>query len=69
MVEYYTPMNENGTMRPVETVPEMREGRIKENDGGVNSSMVHGKSFCKCHSVPSTTILKKKNNRKKPEVS
>jgi hypothetical protein len=29
----------------------MGEGRIKENDGGVNSTMIYGKNFCKCHSV------------------
>jgi hypothetical protein len=27
-------MYENGKMRPVETTPGMRGGRIKENDGG-----------------------------------
>jgi hypothetical protein len=26
-------------------------GRIKENDGGVNSTMIHCKNFCKCHNV------------------
>jgi hypothetical protein len=25
---------ENGKMRPVETIPEMEKGKIKENDGG-----------------------------------
>jgi hypothetical protein len=34
-------MYENGKMRPVETVPEVGEGRIKENDGGVNSTMTY----------------------------
>jgi hypothetical protein len=35
MVEYYILMNENGKMRPIETIPGMGEGRrIKENDGG-----------------------------------
>jgi hypothetical protein len=29
----------NGKMRPVETVPGMGEGGIKERHGGVNSSM------------------------------
>jgi hypothetical protein len=29
--------HENGTMRPAETIPGMGGGRIKENDGGVNS--------------------------------
>jgi hypothetical protein len=28
-------MYENGKMRPVETIPGMGEGRIKNNDGGV----------------------------------
>jgi hypothetical protein len=27
-------MHENGKMRPVETIPGMGGGRIKENDGG-----------------------------------
>jgi hypothetical protein len=27
-------MYENGKMRPVETIPEMCGGEIKENDGG-----------------------------------
>jgi hypothetical protein len=27
-------MHKNKKMRPVETIPEMREGGIKENDGG-----------------------------------
>jgi hypothetical protein len=27
-------MYENGKIRPVETIPEMRGERIKENDGG-----------------------------------
>jgi hypothetical protein len=26
-------MYENGEMKPVETVPRMREGKIEENDG------------------------------------
>jgi hypothetical protein len=42
-------------MRPAETIPGMGEGRIKEKDGGVNSTMIylmHCKHFCKCHNVP-----------------
>jgi hypothetical protein len=31
---------------------EWEEGRIKGNDGGVNSAMIYCKNFCKCHSVP-----------------
>jgi hypothetical protein len=27
-------MYENGKMRPIETIPEMEGGEIKENDGG-----------------------------------
>jgi hypothetical protein len=52
-------MYENGTMRPVETIS--RRGRkIKENDGGVNSTMIYCKNFYKCHNVPpSKTITKK----------
>jgi hypothetical protein len=45
-------MYENGKMRPVETIPEMGKGGIKENDGGVNSTMIYCKNFCKCHNVP-----------------
>jgi hypothetical protein len=43
----------NGKMSPVETVPGMRYGGrgIKENDGGVNSTMIHCKYFCKCHNA------------------
>jgi hypothetical protein len=32
--KYYVLMYENGKMRPVETIPGMGGGRIKENDGG-----------------------------------
>jgi hypothetical protein len=38
VVEYYALMYENGKMRPVETIPGMGGG-IRENDGGVNSTM------------------------------
>jgi hypothetical protein len=34
MVEYYTLMNENGKLRPVETIPGLGEGGVKESDGG-----------------------------------
>jgi hypothetical protein len=27
------------------------EGRIKENDGGVNSTKIYCKNFCKYHNV------------------
>jgi hypothetical protein len=44
-----------GKMTPVETIPEMEGGGIKEGSGGVNSSMIdllHCKNLCKCHNVP-----------------
>jgi hypothetical protein len=34
-------MYKNGKMRRVETIPGMGVGGIKENDGGVNSTMMH----------------------------
>jgi hypothetical protein len=43
---------ENGKMRPTEIIPQMGEGRIKENDGGRTSTMIYYKNFGKCHSVP-----------------
>jgi hypothetical protein len=43
----------SGKVRPVETIPETGRGEIKDNDRGVNSTMIYGKNFCKCHSVPS----------------
>jgi hypothetical protein len=52
-------------MIPVETIPGMGVGRIKENGGGgvVNSSMIYlmcCKNFCKCHKVPPpSTIIKR----------
>jgi hypothetical protein len=39
-------------MRPVETIPGMGGGGIKENGGGANLTMIHCKHFYKCHSVP-----------------
>jgi hypothetical protein len=38
-------------MRNVETIPGTEGGGIKENDGGVNSTMIYCKNFCKCHTV------------------
>jgi hypothetical protein len=38
----------NGKMRPVETIPGTRGRGIKENDGGMNSSVICYKKFCKC---------------------
>jgi hypothetical protein len=45
-------MYENGNMRPVETIPEIGGGGIKENNGGMNSTMLYYKNFCKCYNVP-----------------
>jgi hypothetical protein len=39
-------------MRPVETIPELGGGGNKENNGGVNSTTIYYKNFCKCHNVP-----------------
>jgi hypothetical protein len=44
-------MYENGKIRPVETIPGMEGGGIKENDGGVNPTMIYCKNFSKCHNV------------------
>jgi hypothetical protein len=49
MVEYYALMYENGKMRPAETVPRMGRRGIKKNGGGVNSTVIYCKNFCKCH--------------------
>jgi hypothetical protein len=57
MVEYYALMYENGEMRPVETIPGVGGGRIKENGGGVNSTLIHCKNFGKCHNVPNNNII------------
>jgi hypothetical protein len=40
----------NGKMRLAETIPGMMRGKIKENDGRVNYSMIYFiyyKNFCK----------------------
>jgi hypothetical protein len=45
----------NGKMKPVETIPGMEEGVIKENErwGEFNCGIFDCKNFCKCHNVPS----------------
>jgi hypothetical protein len=48
-------------MVPVETIPGMEEGGVKENGGGVNSCMIYliyCKNICKYHNVdlPSTIV-------------
>jgi hypothetical protein len=47
----------NGKMRLAETVPGMVAKRVKENGGGLNSSMMY-LIYCECHNIlpPSTTI-------------
>jgi hypothetical protein len=45
----------NAKMRPIETVPGMHGGGIKERGGGVNSSMIYliyCKNFHRCHMYP-----------------
>jgi hypothetical protein len=64
----------NEKMRPVETVPGMEGGEIKDNGGGVNSSiiyLIYCKNFCKCHNVPppSTTIKINTKNSPRPFLS
>jgi hypothetical protein len=44
-------MHENGKMRQIETVPGMEGRGIKENDEGVNSTMIYCKNYCKFFSV------------------
>jgi hypothetical protein len=44
-------MYKNGKMRPVAIIPGLWVGMIKENDGEVNSTMIYGKNFCRCHDV------------------
>jgi hypothetical protein len=46
-------MYENGKLRHVKTIPGMGEGEsgIKENSGGVYSTMAYSKNFCKCHNA------------------
>jgi hypothetical protein len=46
----------NAKMLPVEIVPVIMGGRMKQSSGGVNSS----KNLCKCYSVPppNSTMIK-----------
>jgi hypothetical protein len=53
-------MHVNGQMRPVETVPGMGGGEIKENGGGGKFNYDIFKNFGKCHNVPLSTIIKNK---------
>jgi hypothetical protein len=36
----------------IEIIPGTEGEGIKKNDGGVNSTMIYYKNFCKCHNVP-----------------
>jgi hypothetical protein len=45
-------------MRPTETIPEMREGRIKGMMEGVNSSIIYCKNFV------NVTVFPQYNNKK-----
>jgi hypothetical protein len=49
--KYYVFIHENGKMRPVETIPGMGGGGIKEKMEGVNSTKIYCKNLCKCHNV------------------
>jgi hypothetical protein len=48
----------NGKMRPVETIPGMGVGPIKEKDGGVNSSISDIRTFA------NGTVYSQHNNNK-----
>jgi hypothetical protein len=61
VVEYYALMNENGKMRPVETIPGIGGRGIKENDGGGNSRMTCCENFGKHHSI---TPVKQQQQKK-----
>jgi hypothetical protein len=56
----------NAKMIPVETIPGIGGGGMKERGEGVNSNLIyliHCKNFykCKCHNVsPSSTTIKEK---------
>jgi hypothetical protein len=55
----------NAKMIPVETVPEIREGRMGKRSRGGNSCMmylIHCKNLCKYYNVPTpSTTIKNKN--------
>jgi hypothetical protein len=42
----------NGNIRPIETIPGIGIKAVKENDGGMNSTVMYCRNFCKCHNVP-----------------
>jgi hypothetical protein len=51
-VEYYALMHKDGKMTPDETTPGKGGRKVEDNDGGVNSTLIYCKHFCKCHNVP-----------------
>jgi hypothetical protein len=53
-------MYANGKMSSVETIPGMGREGIKENDGGVNSTIIYCKNFGECHNIPPVQQFKKK---------
>jgi hypothetical protein len=55
-----------GKMRPVRSTPGMRGGRVKKNDGGVNSTMIYLyiiRTFIKATMYPHPAQQKKRKNR------
>jgi hypothetical protein len=46
-------------MRHAKAISGMGEGR-EENSGGVNSTMILHKNFCKCHNVQYNNMMIKK---------
>jgi hypothetical protein len=61
----------NEKMRPVETVPGIRGGKMGERSGGRNSSMIYliyYKNLCKCYSVHTVSTAMKKGNSKGSEI-
>jgi hypothetical protein len=42
----------NGKMRLVETISRLGGESIKNNDEGMNSTMIYCRRFCKYHNVP-----------------
>jgi hypothetical protein len=47
-------MYDNGTMRPVETVPVMGGGGKRRMMEWMNSTTIYCKKFCECHNIPPT---------------
>jgi hypothetical protein len=50
---------------PVETIPGMEEGNLKENTGGGSFKYNNLIYFCKCHNVPPPNTIKETFERKK----